>query len=184
MSKRHNGKQGAAPSGPLSLPAELTEKLELLDDLNAIHSAYSVAQQAVQEAIGDPICIPHCGICCQHNSIVAWGIEAYFAAAWLWGQPTLIKPVLDRALEWLTAPGEWTYGRKITAEAFQALGHTEMTRAMNSRCCWLTEDNACLIHGGRPLVCRAYGVTRGSPESCPAPESPARTERHPNLPGW
>lgn len=177
MSKQGNGngKAGAvSPGGPLSLPPAIAEKNQLLDDIHAIHLAYALAQQAVEARIGNPICIPNCGLCCQHNSIVAWGMESYFTAAWLWGQPKLIKPVLDRARDWLTEPGQWTYGRKISAGAFDKLARVEMTRAMNTRCCWLTEENGCLIHGGRPIVCRAYGVTRESPESCPRPLNPVK----------
>lgn len=136
--------------------------------LTKIHRGYDEAARKIEGAIGTSLCVSKCGRCCECNSPLAFGIESEVAAMLLLGNPKLINPVLDRCREWLTAPGKYTYGRKLTPELWDSL-QPEFESTAKERCPMLTEDKGCLIHVARPLVCRAYGVTRIAGAECPRP---------------
>jgi len=142
--------------------------------LERVHRGYAQAATEIETAIGGPICVAKCGLCCHHNSVVAYGIEAELAASWLLGQPRLINPVLDRCHDWLTRrDNRYTYGSKITPELWSDL-RGEFEQALQEPCVLLDQETKqCLVHWGRPLVCRAYGVTRVPAPHCPRPLGPA-----------
>lgn len=139
-----------------------------MGSLERIHRGYAQAAAEIEAAIGVPLCVPACGLCCEANSVLALGIESEYAASFLLGRPDLLNPVLDRCREWLTRPGQWTYGRKFTAELYQQL-QPEWHMALQSACPFMLEDKRCMVHLARPMVCRAFGVTRMAHRECSRP---------------
>jgi Fe-S-cluster containining protein len=145
--------------------AETLRLSQYWSKLEVIHVAYGLAQQEVETAIGVPICQPDCGRCCAENSISCYGFEAEYVGSCLIGAG-LLKEGLDRARAWLTEPGQWTYGSKLNLEKLKELV-PELRRASLSPCCFLMDDKKCMIWNSRPMVCRAYGVTRMPGPICP-----------------
>jgi len=151
-------------------PASIEQErhLDYWRRLNAIHNGYTKAAERIIQTIGVPICIPYCGHCCENNSVLAFGLEAEYAASYLLGKPHLINTVLDSCREWLTRTGDYTYGRQLTVELWNEKA-SEWERILQEPCPFLTTDKKCLIHQARPLVCRAYGVTHMPGPDCPRP---------------
>lgn len=146
-----------------------------LQKLEATHRAWDLAEQVVTSNIGVPICMAKCGKCCDMTSVQAWEIEAYFLASWLLGQDTKDK-ILSDCEGWLLEKDSRRY------PTMGSLGQTPLTREQMAQllpelnalknevpCPFLTEDKRCGIHDARPLVCRAYGVTRMPGRICPRP---------------
>jgi Fe-S-cluster containining protein len=154
-------------TGPAGIPQEQLVLLNLWSLLEKVHRGYDSAASEVSKATGARLCVPGCGLCC-HNSVLALGIEAELAASWLLGQPKLFDRVMDACYEWLTRPGKYTYGGKLDYERWQEL-LPEYESVLREPCPFLLEDRSCLIHWARPLVCRAYGVTRMPAPNCPRP---------------
>jgi len=50
----------------------------------------------------------------------------------------------------------------------------EYVKSTSSSCPFLDGDKLCIIHDARPVVCRAYGVTRTTGPECPRPISKMR----------
>lgn len=150
--------------------------------LERIHRGYDEAAARIEGATGGPLCVPGCDAnCCEHNSVLAYGIEAELAASHLLGQPAKLRAVLDACHAWLTKPGRYTYGGKITPALWDDL-RPEFLAILRERCPLLTEDKRCALHAARPLVCRAYGVTRVPARECPRPWAPG--ENHDNRLYW
>ncbi|MDD5700617.1 MAG: YkgJ family cysteine cluster protein [Dehalococcoidales bacterium] len=144
--------------------------------LTLLYREYSLAQQGLEQQIGLPICV-QCGNCCRGNTPIAYGLEAAHAVSYLIGQGKLYE--FQRRIEgWLLEKHKecptyeqakvdrMTFGLpdKIKSEVLR-LSHTP---------CPFFENNTCLIHEVRPLVCRAYGVTRTS-EGCNRPRGRGET---------
>lgn len=137
--------------------------------LEEVYKMVQFAQQQVEQAIGVPVCVESCrGLCCRMNSIAAYGVEAEHVASWLLTQGKLLPDILDRARGWLTAPGNWTYGRKLNYGIWKSL-EMELREALMEPCCFLSDEGRCLIHEVRPLVCRTYGVLHMPGSNCPRP---------------
>lgn len=148
-------------------------KLQLQGQLERIHRGYDAAAEQVVASKG-PICIEGCGLCCQHNSVVAMGIEADYAVSYLLGKPSLIDPILDACEEWLTRKGPYTYGKAITEANRDVVLNEYFLIGRGEQCPFLLADKRCQIHYARPLVCRAYGVTRIPGDECPVAPIPGR----------
>lgn len=165
---------------------ELAKLLTYYVGLEEVHKLLAMAQKRVEEDRGLPVCIEECrGLCCQHNSVVAWGVEAEWAASVILGVPGLLDEVLNRARAWLTEPGKWSYGRTLNMAKWKAL-KPELFTALSTRCCFVSEEGRCLIHMARPMVCRTYGVTRMPGYECPRPkgrgeDDMTRTWFHPDT---
>lgn len=140
--------------------------IQRLSKLDKIHGLYQKAEDEVEAHIGMPICMSKCGLCCQSNSPMVWGIEVEAIASHLLGQVDLLNTVMDRCEHWLRSNN----GTHSPAYYQQNTGKL-MERARElytGRCVLLGEDKRCLIHPARPLACRAYGVT-SYPADCPRP---------------
>lgn len=136
--------------------------------LALLHKYFDIAAHRVEQAAGVPLCIEHCGRCCTSNSVLSYGVEAEAAASWLYSNGTLIPRVVAACEQWLTQQGNWTYASSITQAGWKSL-EPEYLRALTTPCPLMDADKRCLIHPVRPLVCRAYGVTRLPGAECPRP---------------
>lgn len=141
--------------------------IQRLSKLEKIHGFYQQAEAEVEAHIGMPICVPNCGLCCQNNSPMVWGIEVEAIASYLIGQGDLLNTVMDRCEHWLRTSN----GKVHPPAYYQQNTDKLMERAheLYTGCCVLLgTDKRCLIHPARPLTCRAYGVT-SYPTDCPRP---------------
>ena len=122
-------------------------------------------------ALGD-ICLPNCARCCMDNTVRVLECEAAYVVSVLLSKPYKLRKVLDIAAGWLQQ-SEGFDTRPPSAltdeERFR-----EYAKAVSAPCPFLTRDKLCLIHEARPVVCRAYGVTRATGPECPRPLSKMR----------
>jgi Fe-S-cluster containining protein len=118
----------------------------------------SKAEKQLETELGVSICMQGCGKCCQVATPFAYRLEALFSVSVASGAGILDK-VINLSEGWLLEKHNVTptyEGFKFgflepkVRDEFYALGRSE---------CPFLLDKGCLIHLGRPLVCRAYGVT-------------------------
>lgn len=141
-----------------------------MEKLEVIHKGFSEAAQRVESVTGVPLCVENCGLCCSTASVIVNGVEAEYVATWLLGHSEHLGKVLDACRDWLTRPGDYTYGEKITPELFKDHIDAEFSRiGQSEQCPFLQSDMRCLIHDARPLVCRAYSVTHAPNPWCRRP---------------
>ena len=141
----------------------------LISRLSALDLIQGLYQQALDELelrIGAPICVADCGKCCEHNTVMVWGIEVESIATHLLGLGQLLDVVMDRCEDWLMARNGRTYSPQALRGNIPKL--LEEARAVYTSRCPLLEGTKCLIHMARPLACRAYGVT-SYPVGCNRP---------------
>lgn len=138
-------------------------------ELSALHQVFHAAQGHLEKKLGVPICIPTCGACCQVNVPGCMVIEGANIVSHLIGQGRLAA-VAQVAEDWLLARHKEAgiYRGMPVGLVPQDIKREELALTQ-SRCPFLAaQDLKCMIHDTRPLVCRAYGVTR-DPEGCPRP---------------
>ncbi len=143
-------------------------------EMDRLYAGFRAAAAEIKTLTGIAPCVPGCGACC-HVSVMAHGIEAEYARTILIGSPDLTYPALDAAREWLTRPGDYTYGAAIT-EGNQDRIAAELERVQRETCCFLDKDNSCILHEARPIACRAYGVTHLPNTWCKRPPGLGETE--------
>jgi Fe-S-cluster containining protein len=127
--------------------------------LEQIYSIFSQAETELEKQLGTPICVPNCGKCCEVTVPITRRVEAIYMLSTVTGEGTLER-LADYAESWLRERHKETptyegpcFGRvppHIQRE-FEAIVRTP--------CPFLSAEKRCLVHTGRPLVCRAYGVT-------------------------
>jgi len=140
--------------------------------LDGIYGGFERAALELSAARAAPLCVENCGRCCEINTPYCWGIEASYIISALLGQSKL-GWALDACRSWLLdrVDGLSVYGpREPTAAQDRMKLIEENQVAAKSPCPFLDAEKRCAIHEFRPLVCRAYGVTRlPSPFDCKAP---------------
>jgi Fe-S-cluster containining protein len=154
---------------------EVTEKLlECYKALKMVHVGYELASSQLSHALGVPLCVPNCGLCCQINVVYAYGIEAAFALSNLASDKQLGE-ILSRARDWLLendkdAP---THIPVVGGEPVVLSNglNKEIDLLAGKECPFLNSEKNCVIHAYRPLVCRAFGVTRIAHKDCRRPMS-------------
>ena len=139
-------------------------------ELRKIHKLFEEQEARLVQKLGVPICIPNCGKCCQENNVTAYAIEASLILSFTMGSN--ISDVINWCRDWLlekhtVTPTYEGIPRGILSEKlkheWEILAHTQ--------CPMLKQDKTCIIHSSRPLVCRAYGITRNAGVGCPRPLS-------------
>ncbi len=121
--------------------------------------------------LGD-ICLPNCGRCCMDNTVRVLECEAAYVVSTLMSEPHRLRTVLSIAAGWLQ---EWTgFDRRPPSGLSQEELFGEYVKAASSPCPFLSAAKGCLIYEGRPVVCRAYGVTRTTGPECPRSMSKMR----------
>ena len=142
--------------------------LESLLTLDSIYKRFTKAAYELEETIEVPLCISNCGKCCEIT--LARRIEIVYALSTL-KNTDKYNEVISRAEKWLLKKH---HGLKMYGKASNSSNKLvkEFERVMRFPCPFLNDDKSCLLYEGRPLVCRAYGVTRVSGPtalSCPRP---------------
>lgn len=128
-------------------------------ELRAIHRMFDEAERQLSAFIGLPLCVPNCGRCCQINTPQVTTIEAILAVSYLTGAGQLSK-MAGIAGGWLLdRDGLALYEGMPIGWAKPKL-RDEWLAVAQSQCPFLGQDMRCQLYMGRPLACRACGVTR------------------------
>ena len=152
--------------------------VEVLASLSQLHRVIDAESLALEAQLGVPICIPNCGRCCE--TVLAHRIEADFAISAVIGEGEFHEMV-SRCEGWLLE-------RHKVAQIYegppvgivQAQIAEEWHKLVHIPCIFLESDKSCLIYGGRPLVCRAFGVTHApgpTADFCPRPLGVGENQR-------
>jgi len=159
--------------GPVMLSVQAEAMIQPLAVLDATYRAFGKAEDVVVKSLGVPICMQGCGKCCEVTTVMSLDVEAQYAASALMGTPDMAR-TLSICEGWLLDRDGFTvFGLtgKLTDEQ-QRLLDPEVQRLLFHRPCpFLASDKSCSVHDVRPLVCRAYGVTRMPGQICPRPLS-------------
>ena len=144
--------------------------LEALASLSQIHKVIDAESLALETQLGVPICIPNCGRCCE--TVLTHRIEADFAISAVIGEGKF-QQVVSRCEGWLLeSHKEARIYEGPPVGIVQAQIAEEWHKLVHIPCLFLESDKSCFIYGGRPLVCRAFGVTHmpgPTPDFCPRP---------------
>ena len=148
--------------------------LTAFKEINRLQIGFKAADEFLTKEIGKETCVSGCGKCCKTNTPTCRIIEAIYAISVLTGTGKLKKAV-SLAEGWLLEKHKETpsYDGRPTGFASPRI-HQEWLDIRLTRCPFLQEDMRCFIHQGRPLVCRAFGVTFTGEETCDRP--PGRGE--------
>ncbi len=133
--------------------------LEAMLGQEQIYQSFALAETEIEKQLGTPICVPNCGKCCEVTVPLARRIEAQYLAGYAAGAG-ITEKLVSLCEGWLLerhscAP---TYRGPLFGSVTPHL-QKEFEALAKSPCPLLSADKRCLLHGGRPLVCRAYGVT-------------------------
>jgi len=157
----------------MKLPKQLQEQITAYGRLEKVHRGFAEASEELSQTLGVDLCVSNCGRCCQ-NVVAVWGIEALYLVSWLTGSGMLSR-IVGLAEDWLLepVPGVNTIvtiarqGQRLSEEERKDLS-PELETLMHTPCPFLS-NNSCLIYEARPIVCRAFGVTRMASKDCPRP---------------
>jgi len=135
--------------------------------------AHGILESAAAElgALGD-ICLPNCGLCCMDNTVRVLECEAAYVISVLLPQPGKLRKVIDIAAGWLQESEGFDMRPPSAMSSDERF--REYVKSASSPCPFLCADKQCLIHDARPVVCRAYGVTRTTGPECHRPLSMKR----------
>ena len=138
-------------------------------ELREIHGMFEEAARQLEQGIGRPICIPNCGLCCEHNTPTWMTIEAMLAVSMMTGLQKL-KGATEIAEGWLYEKDTgFTIYEGMPKPGKPSPKLVEEWEMVNKgRCPFLTSEKQCFIWEARPIACRAFGVTRDA-ELCPRP---------------
>lgn len=151
----------------------MTVEVESLMGLDKIYKEFDLAAGELSRQLGVPICVEHCGRCCEETVPFIFRLEAIF---------TLSKALGTGRYTGIVKEAEaWLLERHSCASTYEGpyLGalndklESEFYAVAHSPCPFLTGDKRCSVHFTRPLVCRAYGVTHMSgpfADYCPRPK--------------
>jgi Fe-S-cluster containining protein len=144
--------------------------LQAFMELKQIYKGFDEGAKYIEGVIKTPICIEKCGMCCKHNTVPSTTIEALYAASILTGTG-IVEEAVRRSEDWLLKrhPEALSYEGMVSGRFVPAKNIEELHALQSGQCPFLGDDMNCTIWAGRPAVCRAYGVTRGSGGFCPRP---------------
>lgn len=141
--------------------------LQAFMDLSILHQVFDAAQRDLETKLEVPICIG-CGDCCERNAPGCMLIEGANMVSTLIGEGRLEK-AQGMAEDWLLQKHqEAGVYRGLPLGMVPGDIYAEWMALSRTRCPFFTDDKKCFIHSCRPLVCRAFGVTRDQ-ERCPRP---------------
>lgn len=150
--------------------------IDTLLELERVYRGFDTAADELSRHLGVPICVPGCGKCCL--TTLAHRIEAIYALSTL---TAALEQIVNLAEGWLLdkhkqAP---TYEGVTLGFAKRKLAQEFWDLSSHTPCPFLTSDKFCLIYRGRPMVCRAYGVTHmptPTPDFCSRPRGIGETD--------
>ena len=132
--------------------------------LRAIHKTFDGIGVSL-ESLGLPLCM-QCGKCCTQNTITINSIEANLIISMLIGNGKASE-VLSTAKDWLL---------EKNAEIYEGIPRGVITDKLREEWnsltflpCILQHNKLCTVHKVRPIICRAYGISRAPSESCSRP---------------
>jgi len=164
----------AQPQAPRGVPTadSVTEQLRAYQALRNCHRAWDLAAEVLRKALGVPLCVESCGLCCDFNVPVALEVEADYAISILLGRPKAEQDAIVSTIEgWLT---EFDPARGLTLAVGHPAEPDEVQRlawaVQQTRCPLLSADKQCLLHEARPMSCRAFGVTMPTIPGCRRPK--------------
>jgi len=151
--------------------------LKSLNALRLTYTAFESAASLLSKTLDIPLCV-QCGVCCQQNVPVAYGIEAAFALSVVLGQGKL-DSVIDCTRSWMLDQHSQSPTKKNlildqVGSGMEGKLQDEFLALAATQCPFL-EDKECSIHDARPLVCRAMGVTRTPSPRCKRPVGKGET---------
>lgn len=144
--------------------------IEQLLGLDGLYQAFDVAAAELEKELGVSLCMENCGKCCLESIVLVHRIEAIFAVSTCLGTG-VIQQLADRAEGWLLErdKGAPSYeGPQLGQLSPKMMG--EFFSLTKEPCPFLLLDKKCLLYRGRPLVCRAYGITHmagPTADTCP-----------------
>lgn len=156
-------KDRTIPRNRTPVPRSDTEKMvHAFFALETLYADYDKGRANLERSTEHPICIEHCGRCCERMTPVASRLEAMYALANMSSLPTY-HDLRERAEQWLSDQHVPLKDEPSSiAEDFKALSH--------GPCPFLDgRDKSCMIYPFRPLACRSYGVVRSADPWCPRP---------------
>ncbi len=135
--------------------------LKAFMELSALHKVFTAAQGVLERDLRTPSCIPGCGRCC--HVVDCMVIEGADMVSGLIGEGRL-EQVAQIAEDWLLhRHPEATIYRGLPVGAVPGDLKREWEALQATSCPFLDEQSKCVIYSSRPLICRAYGVTRDIP---------------------
>lgn len=146
---------------------------KFLAEFQQLTVVHRILEAAAQElgTLGH-VCMPNCGRCCLDNTVRILECEAAYVVSGLLAQPGRLRRVLSIAAGWLQESAG--FDRRPASSLSQQELYGEYVKAVSAPCPFLSTDKGCLIYEVRPVVCRAYGVTRTTGPECPRPISQMR----------
>jgi len=158
-------------------PTTMLEMVKAFRGLMAIHSAFGGAARELEVSRAVPLCIEHCGWCCERSTPVVWAIEAHNIVSCALGNGHLSE-IRSRCEGWLldSVPGVKIYGLPSgRVQDIEAL-RPEIEIVQRTACPFLDGDKRCIIHKDKPILCMAYGVTRVPGRQCRRPMGMGESE--------
>jgi len=151
----------------------MLELLQAYKKLEAIHKSFDGAAQELEMVRAAPLCIEDCGLCCQKNTPVTWGIEGQYLLSVIAGNGSL-SSIMSRCEAWCLDRhrGANSYGLKpgrVPQKEWEEKLRDEVSALIASSCPMLDSDRRCAIYQARPIGCRAYGVSRVPGRECRRP---------------
>ncbi len=150
--------------------------IEAFRKLHQFHRAFDDADRYLQQTIGRSTCVSGCGRCCETNTTTCMIIEAIDAVSILIGVGKLKKAVSIAEGWLLERHNEAPSYEGMLAGCFVPPKIRDEFAAINRLPCpFLSDAKQCIIYEARPMVCRAYGVTRSSMGLCQRPPGKGET---------
>ena len=161
---------------PVKTSLDSTKRLvEDFKNLLDVTRLYDTAEILITKGNGRGICMAGCGKCCYYTCVTASMLEGKNAVSWLASQSLEIKKdLLRRCEEWLVERQPFLTVYAGTDNISYSDKHKFIEEVnklrIDTTCPFLNEETkACMVHGARPIICMAYGVTRLPVYWCPRP---------------
>jgi len=151
----------------------LSELIKWYAELRQIYRFFKAAQGHLENTLGVSVC-KQCGKCC-HTNVLVREIEALLLVSET--PPADLLKIGSICEGWLTQDNaKFTLYEGIPiAKAIDGKLREEWSSIIfDSHCPFHKEDNTCMVHDSRPLVCRAYGVTNTA-NNCTRPPGNGET---------
>lgn len=172
------------PLGDSDLSGEKKRQYAAYGWLTKVWQGFAGAVHDLSGALGIPLCVEGCGLCCTSNTPTAWQVEVLRAADYLNGRPRaereaildkietwLVKPVLEveHPLDPLLSVRQPRLGHPGVGKEFP-VPNRDIQTVQRGRCPLLGADMRCTVYEVRPLGCRAWGVTTAATDWCKRPK--------------
>lgn len=148
-------------------PQPVQQALVMLQNL---HKELDFLATALSFYLGEPLCIPNCGICCHQSFTIPRLSGLYIVLAINTFPKDDRKDIIKRLEKWLLyelPDVRFHFSNDGQEEELVRLKEYRTTHRLS--CPLLGPDMKCLIYPWRDATCRAYAATRPAPKDCPRP---------------